>query len=65
MKRNKYVGVLVCAAALSVVSVFSNAEQHVKATVDSQTKTVAKSSKAAESATVGITNQAIEAQLAA
>ena len=65
MKRNKYVGVLVCAAALSVVSVFSNAEQHVKATVDSQTKTVANSSKAAESATVGITNKAIEAQLAA
>ena len=65
MKRNKYVGVLVCAAALSVVSVFSNAEQHVKATVDSQTKTVANSSKAAESATVGVTNKAIEAQLAA
>ena len=65
MKRNKYVGVLVCAAALSVVSVFSNTEQHVKATVDSQTKTVANSSKAAESATVGITNKAIEAQLAA
>ena len=62
MKKNKYMGVLVCAAALSV---FSNTEQQVKASVDSQTKTVAKSSKAAESATVGITNQAIEAQLAA
>ena len=65
MKKNKYVGVLVCAAALSVVSVFSNAEQHVKASVDSQTKTVANSSKATESVTVGITNKAIEAQLAA
>ena len=62
MKKNKYMGVLVCAAALSV---FSNTEQQVKASVDSQTKTVAKSSKAAESATAGVTNKAIEAQLAA
>ena len=62
MKKNKYVGVLVCAAALSV---FSNAELQVKASVDSQTKTVAKSSKVTESATVGVTNKAIEAQLAA
>ena len=62
MKKNKYVGVLVCAAALSV---FSNAELQVEASVDSQTKTVAKSSKVTELATVGVTNKAIEAQLAA
>ncbi|WP_338201415.1 S8 family serine peptidase [Lactobacillus rizhaonensis] len=62
MKKSKYMGVLVCAAALSV---FSNTEQQVRASVDSQTKTVAKSSKAAESATAGVTNKAIEAQLAA
>lgn len=42
MKRNKYAGVLVCAATLSVVSVFATAEQQVKASVESQTKTVAK-----------------------
>ena len=65
MKRNKYAGVLVCAATLSVVSVFATAEQQVKASVESQTKTVAKSTQAAESATTGLTNKAIEAQLAA
>ena len=56
---------MVCAATLSVVSVFATAEQQVKASVESQTKTVAKSTQAAESATTGLTNKAIEAQLAA
>ncbi|AYE61810.1 lactocepin H proteinase PrtH [Lactobacillus helveticus] len=65
MRRNKYAGLLVCAATLSVVSVFSTAEQQVKASVDSQTKTVEKSTKAAESTTANLTNKAVEAQLAA
>lgn len=65
MKRDKYVGVLVCATALSCVSVFPTTEQQVKANIDSQTKSIAKSTEAAKTTTVGVNQKAVEAQLAA
>lgn len=70
-KRKKYLGVLVCAAALSSLATFPTLEQQVNASVQSQNhvasqKAAAQKGKAAaSSATASVTNKAIEAQLAA
>lgn len=66
--KNKYLGVLVCAAALSTLPLFPTLEQEVRASVESQSNASAhnqKSVAAAKATTASVTNKAVEAQLAA
>ncbi|MBU5980942.1 peptidase S8 [Lactobacillus helveticus] len=65
MERSKYVGTLLCAATLSCISAFTTAENNVKASVESQTKSSKKAATTVKTTTTGVTQKAIEAQLAA
>lgn len=65
MERSKYVGTLLCAAALSCIPAFTTAENNVKASVESQTKSSKKAATTVKTTTTGVTQKAIEAQLAA
>lgn len=65
MERSKYVGTLLCAAALSCIPAFTTAENNVKASVESQTKSSKKAAATVKTTTTGVTQKAIEAQLAA
>lgn len=65
MERSKYVGTLLCATALSCIPAFTTAENNVKASVESQIKSSKKAAASVKTTTTGVTQKAIEAQLAA
>lgn len=64
-KKEKYTSLLLSATILTSAQLLPGVEQQVKASVDSQTRSVQKSKAALTHSTTALSKQAIEAQLAA